>query len=261
MAQRLYDISLLLEYSTDSITWVPIISGLGADYGIGSYVWDVPDVTSDTVFIRFINLADGSILDTVGPLNLVSTTSITDLIKSVEDVDEQLNKLIDWANSISWCSRSVLDTFQTYDLIIPSSSLILNEYHRLTIPDNPVTNHEYVAHTPLITFEPDRLGEQVPLEAMSTRWSAQYKIVTYGEASVKIEFSTNQEITNWFTLYDNSDINNITDKSYSEILAKSDLNGVYPTNNVKIRYTIITDSLGRGGYIEYFALLGNPSLF
>lgn len=272
------DATLLIEYSNDGGgSWSVVTSGLQADFGAGSYDWIVPDDTTVSGLIRITDLTSGYVLDTSNTFSIQTYDSITHLIINEAD-DGKLIELQNWALATSWCSRAIIETFQNFEtvqLYQTANTLIIDEYGRATVPDNATANTAYTLYSKIYAFQPDELSEDASYSISTTRWSMQIGEKRYGNAHVKMEFCTNPADTDkiWFTWYDTATVgstllenfpNGYLDYSRLEVLAyQGDVfgKGLLPTNSVQVRLTITTDSEGNGGYIDYFALLGDPDLF
>jgi len=272
------DASLLIQYSNDGgDNWSTVVSGLEADFGSGSYDWIVPNDTTTSGLIRITDLTSGLELDTSNSFSIQTFDSITDLI-IYEAIDPKVGELQNWAMSTSWCSRAIIETFQNFETVqvfATSNSLVIDEYNRATIPDNATANTSYILYSKIYSFQPDELSEDASYSISTTKWSMQIEETRYGNANVKMEFCTNPGDIDkiWFTWYDTATQgstllkyfpNGYLDYSRLEILAyEGDVfgNGLLPTNSVQVRLTITTDSESNGGYIDYFALLGDPDLF
>jgi len=272
------DASLLIQYSNDGgNNWSTVVSGLGADFGSGSYDWIVPEDNTVSGLIRIIDLSNDLILDTSNSFSIQSFDSITDLIINKAE-DPKLIELQNWAMSTSWCSRAIIETFnefQTVNTFETATTLLIDEYNRATTPENALANTAYTLYSKIYTFETDELSEQANKSIASTKWSMQIDEKRFGNANVKMEFCTNPGDVDkiWFVWYDTATQgstlldnfpNGYLDYSRKEILAYEEDafgNGILPTNSVQVRLTITTDSEGNGGYINYFALLTDPNLF
>jgi len=273
------DASLLIEYSNDGgDSWATVVSGLSIDFGADSYDWIVPSDTTVSGLIRLTDIYTDTVLDTSNVFSIQSFDSITELIINPQE-DPKLIELQNWALATSWCSRAVIETFSdpvnTTTFGEVTNALVIDEYNRASTPDGATGDTIYEYLSKIYTFETDELSELADKSIASTRWTMQLGEEHYGDAIVKVQICSNPGDVDkiWFTWYDTGTLgstlldhfpNGYLDYSRKEILAfEGDVfnKGLLPTTAVQIKITIITDSDGNGGYVDYFALLADPDLF
>lgn len=272
------DAVLLIEYSKNGgNTWETIVSGYGVTLGSGYYDWIIPNEATISGIIRITDLSSMQVLATSNPFTIKKYDSITDLIINKTE-DTKLVELRNWALATSWCSRAIIETFQTTDnleIYKDNTTLIIDEYNRARTPENALPNTAYTLYSKVYIFNTDELAEEAAVSIASTKWTMQIKEERYGNANVKMELCTNPGSSDeiWFTWYDTSTKgstllkyfpNGYLDYSRLEMMAyQGDVfgKGLLPTNAVQVRLTITTDAQGNGGYIEYFVLLADPNLF
>jgi len=272
------DALLLIEYSNNGgATWSTIVSGYGVTLGSGYYDWIIPNEETVSGVIRITDLNSSQILATSNLFTIKKFDSITDLVINKTE-DTKLVELRNWALATSWCSRAIIETFQTTDnleLYKTNYNLIVDEYNRARTPDNALPNTSYSLYSKVYIFNTDELAEEATVSIASTKWTMQISENHFGNSNVKMELCTNPGSTDevWFTWYDTSIKgstllkhfpNGYLDYSRLEMIAyQGDIfgKGLLPTNSVQIRLTITTDSAGNGGYIDYFVLLADPDLF
>jgi len=183
-----------------------------------------------------------------------STTTVSGLITVPGDDDVQLQDLLNWALTISWCSNAIIDVF--YDDLIqdPSTTLVLNA-GELTTPPAAGSNTDYWYYTdsfPILsgieTFDKTTFG----LDA-----------TTYGLGEISAE-TTYDAGANWFKWYDTAQIGSGADypDGYLNMSSLEKSNADYTTGQeAQVRVKIHTDASGFGGYCNYVAVLIDPDLF
>lgn len=186
--------------------------------------------------------------------------SVTSLITVPGDDDVQLQDLLNWALTISWCSKAIIDVF--YDDAIQDTSvsgvvnyLTLNA-GELVVPDGASTNTDYWYYTDSFAI----------LSGVETFAKTTFGIdaTTYGLGEIKAE-TTYDGGSNWFKWYDTAQIgsgadypNGYLDMSGNEKTAPTDFTG---GQEIQVRVRIKTDASGFGGYVNYIACLTDPDLF
>jgi hypothetical protein len=270
---------ILIEYSNNGgDDWFTIVSGLQIGNGDDSYDWIVPNENTISGLIRIVDLSSGGVLDTSSTFSIKNYESITNLIIFKYE-DPKLIELQNWALSTTWCSRAIIETFsnikflQTYK---ENSTLIVDDYYRLTVPSNAAPNTTYSMITNVYSFIPDNENEIISASINSTKWTLQIGAKRYGtDDIIRMQFCTNPGDSNplWFTWYDTSitgetvlpqfssgflDYSKLEMKAYdADVLGV----GILPTFRVQVLLSITTDSNGKGGYIDYFALLADPDVY
>lgn len=221
--------------------------------------------------------------------------STSHLILATTD-DVQLLKLIDWANTTTWCSRAVLETYNGLNIISGIlTDLIVDEYDHLTIPENAVGNTTYVSYSDIIDFVTDE-NEEVEVNTDSSLWAFQISTKRYGNSHIKLELSTNPSsdilydsegkpvkdingniiylstTPTWFVLYDTSITGAVSSNypngflDYSRYELSSgiyDIYGNHLTNSasMQVKVSITTDSGISSAYVDYYGIIANPSIF
>lgn len=272
--------SLYIEYTTNSgVTWYPITSGYDVSAGSGMYDWVVPeDVDTDSAMIRITDLYTGYTLDTSNIFNIQDYDSISTLIINKAKSTKMLT-LEYFAYATTWCSRAILESFETIDKKESASfmeeegveALIVDEYDRATIPTNALPNTTYYFYSKIIYFVPDEMSEFTSANDVSTMWAMQFSEEHYSGARVKMEINTNPlNKGNWFVCYDTGTSGTTLDIRYPNryldysrtVMMVGDKdpfdNEILATAVVRVRVSITTNLQGQGGYINYYALLANP---
>lgn len=194
--------------------------------------------------------------------------SNTPMINTPGDDDVQLFLLQNWALSISWCSRAILDTFYDDTMLLEESrTLIINENGEL-VPPATLALETYEAYSDIFDF--------TTLSSGLTP-SDQYTFVvdadTYGLGAIRIEISTNalDPLPDWFVWYDTNivgagegfpngflDLSNVPKNAGDEDPFGNPLtSGLY----LQLHFSITNDAEGYGGYINYYGIVANPNLY
>lgn len=273
--------NLYIEYTTNSgVTWYPIASGYGIEVGDDSYDWVIPDdVDSNNAMIRLTDLYTNEILATSSIFSIKNYDSISKLLIN-KTKSTKLVTLEYFVYATTWCSRAVLETFETIDNkesidFIESEgieTLIIDEYDRATTPSDALPNTTYYFYSKIIYFIPDEMSETTSINVTSNLWAMQISEEHFSGARVKLEFNTNPNNNgDWFVCYDTGTSGSTIDILYPNryldysrtIIQAHDTdpfgNEVVPTVTVRIRVSITTNSQGLGGYINYYAFLADPS--
>lgn len=181
--------------------------------------------------------------------------SVTSLITIPGDDDIQLQDLLNWALTISWCSNAVIDVF--YDDLIQdtgSTTLVLTAGD-LTTPPSASTNTDYWYYTDSFPI----------LSGVETFGKSTYGIdaTTYGLAEITAE-TTYDGGNNWFKWYDTSQIGSGDDypDGYLDMSSNEKTDSDFTAGQeVQVRIKIHTDASGFGGFVNYVACLTDPDLF
>jgi hypothetical protein len=186
-------------------------------------------------------------------------SSTTNLITVPGDDDVQLQDLLNWALTISWCSRAIVDVF--YDDTIseqpdPGLNYLVLDGGNLTTPVDPDSSTDYWYYTKMFPL----------VSGIETITKATFVMdaTTYGLATITGETTVNSGL-NWYTWYDTGEIGSGTEYP-SGFLNRSALEKTAPTDFVagqeaQIRIKITTDANGFGGHVNYVAFLTDPDLF
>ena len=185
-------------------------------------------------------------------------SSITSLITVPGDDDIQLQDLLNWALTLSWCSRAIIDVFydSTIQIVPPAGERLILSAGELTTPGSAAALTDYWYYSKNFTL----------VSGIQTLDKATFTIdaTKYGDAGITAETTVNSGI-NWYKWYDTGEIS--TGGDYPDgFLNRSNLEKTAPINfiagqNAQVRIKITTDAHGFGGHINYVALLTNPDLF
>ena len=180
--------------------------------------------------------------------------SVTSLITVPGDDDVQLQDLLNWALTISWCSNAIIDVF--YDDLIqdPSTTLVLNA-GELTTPTGASANTDYWYYTDSFPI----------LSGVETFAKSTYGInaTTYGLGEISAE-TTYDGGSNWFKWYDTAQIGSGADypDGYLNMSSLEKTSSDFTAGQeAQVRIKLHTDASGFGGYCNYVVCLMDPDLF
>ena len=205
--------------------------------------------------------------------------SATGLITIPGDDDIDLATLQSFALSISWCSRAILEVFYgdeltgvegtDYDLVAGEEHLVLAG-GQLQVPKDDIgnTQGDSQANTKYVWY-----SKQIVLvsgvEPNITKAMFQAKTEQWG-VGAEIEFETtinaNDAAPDWFKWYDTGTVGTgygYADGflNYSNLEVDSTGPNLTAGTTAQIKASIITDSYGWGGLIDYVAVLTDPDLW
>ena len=184
-------------------------------------------------------------------------SSTTNLLTVPGDDDVDLQTLKNFALTVSWASKAILEVF--YDEVLRHESapgdLVVNGGELTT----PVTAAALTSYTWGSKYFPLVSGAE-----SLTKATMDIGATTYGLGGVKVESTLNSGL-NWYTWYDTDTAGTGTD--YPDgFLDRSKIEKTADTvltsgQTAALKVTITTDSSGFGGAVDYIALLTDPDLF
>ena len=216
------------------------------------------EMSTSTYEIRYFGSGYKPALEPEGDWESFEYVNPNDII--VADQDVQIFALRDWATTVSWCSRAILETFETEDEWDQDNTddEITISNGILTVSSSAAASSTYVWESKL--YDIDEISGQTDLSGKYSLYASVTPLV--GGGDIKIEVNPNHgEGADWWTWYDSA---NSINRNGEEFLAGADdgngnilVSGI----NFKVRITFTTDSNGDAGYIDYYAFLADPDLF
>lgn len=215
--------------------------------------------------IRYYGSGYPALLEPEGDWESFEYSNPTDFI-TAEQTD-QIYALRDWATTISWCSRAILETYlDDSEIDVGASDAYDLSSGVLLISGTAAPSTAYVYYSK--EYDIASIAGQ---STDSGQYSFYASTIQQGSGNIKIEVSINSG--DWWPWLDTSraaagdqvSLNSYLDRSATEYTA-GDVDSVTGYTlasgiSFQVRTTITTDGDGFGGYVDYHAFLADPDLY